>query len=99
MSAKRDNLSMRQLEGRVALVTGAGQGVGLGVALALARAGAAVAAAGRTQAKLDATCARIAGAGGRAIPIPGDVKSAADLARMVEETVAQLGGLDVLVNN
>jgi NAD(P)-dependent dehydrogenase (short-subunit alcohol dehydrogenase family) len=90
---------MVDLSGKVALVTGAGQGVGQGIALALAKAGAAVAVAGRTAAKLEASCAAIAAAGGRAIALTCDVKSADDLARIVADTVLQLGGLDILVNN
>jgi NAD(P)-dependent dehydrogenase (short-subunit alcohol dehydrogenase family) len=90
---------MVDLSGKVALVTGAGQGVGQGIALALAKAGAAVAVTGRTAAKLDASCSVIAKAGGAAIALTADVKSAADLQRIVAETVGQLGGIDILVNN
>lgn len=90
---------MANLSGKVALVTGAGQGGGQGIALALATAGAMVAVTGRTQAKLEQTCALIAERGGRALAIEGNVKDAASLAAMVDRTVAELGGLDILVNN
>ncbi len=90
---------MVDLTGKVALVTGAGQGVGQGIALALAAAGAAVAVTGRTQAKLEQTCALIAERGRQALPIVGNVKDPASLATWVEETVDRLGGLDILVNN
>lgn len=90
---------MTDLTGKVALITGAGQGVGQGIALAIAAAGAAVALAGRTLEKVEATAAQIRERGGKAIALSCDVKSAADLAAIVEATVAQLGGIDVLVNN
>lgn len=90
---------MTELSGKVALVTGAGQGVGQGIALALAKAGASVAVAGRTLAKVEATAALIAERGGAALALACDVRSAADLSRIVEQTITQFGGLDVLVNN
>lgn len=90
---------MADLGGKIALVTGAGQGVGQGIALALASAGASVAAAGRTLAKVESTAAAIAKRGGSALPLACDVKNAADLERIVAETVARFGGLDILVNN
>lgn len=88
-----------QLTGKTALVTGAGQGVGQGIALALARAGATVVVSGRTESKLEATCAAIAEAGGQAIAVPANVKSADALMALVEQTVAHTGALDILVNN
>ncbi|MBU6392989.1 MAG: SDR family oxidoreductase [Sphingomonadales bacterium] len=87
------------MDGRVALITGAGQGIGQGVALAMADAGVAVAVAGRTLAKVEETARLIAGRGGRAIALSCDVKSAADLANAVTSAVSAFGGLDVLVNN
>ncbi len=90
---------MVDLTGKVALITGAGQGVGQGIALGLAAAGAAVAVTGRTAAKLDQTCALITERGGRALAIEGNVKDAVSLAAMVDQAVAELGGLDILVNN
>ena len=90
---------MIDLSGKVVLITGAGQGVGQGIALALAKAGAAIAVTGRTADKLEATCAAISAAGGRSIALTCNVKSADDLVRIVADTVKQLGGLDILVNN
>ena len=87
------------LQGKAALVTGAGQGVGQGIALALAAAGASVALFGRTLSKLEDTAAMIAGRGGQALAIAGDVCEATDLTAAVERAVAQLGGIDILVNN
>lgn len=90
---------MRGLRDKVALVTGAGQGVGQGIALALAGEGASVAVAGRTEAKLNATCELIRERGGRAEPFPIDVTDTAAIPPVVEQVVDALGGIDVLVNN
>ncbi len=90
---------MGMLAGRTAIITGAGQGIGQGIAYALAKEGAAVAVAGRTEAKLQVTCDAIAGFGGRALPIVADVTSAADIDRVVAATLAELGGIDILINN
>src|ERR1700743_3730266 len=67
--------TMGSLDGKVAIVTGAGQGVGAGIALALAKEGAAIVAAGRTEAKLHDICAKIEASGARALGVAGDVMS------------------------
>lgn len=87
------------LDGKIALVTGAGQGVGQGIALALAAEGARVAVTGRTGSKLDTTCKLIEARGGEALAVVCDVKSAESLAHCVNEVVAHFGGLNILVNN
>ena len=87
------------LEGKIALVTGAGQGVGQGIALALAAEGAKVVVTGRTLEKLEATCSLIAGRGGDALPVVCDVKSAESLEQCVNAAVSHFGGLNILVNN
>jgi 7-alpha-hydroxysteroid dehydrogenase len=87
------------LTGRVAIVTGAGKGIGAGCALALAEAGADVALAARTESDLDAVAAQVAERGRRAITVPTDVTDAEALGRLVGRTVADLGRVDVLVNN
>lgn len=90
---------MGQLLDKVALVTGAGQGVGQGIARALASAGASVVVAGRTLEKLERTTAEIEALGGKAFAITCDVKSAANLAIIVDAALDRFGGLDILVNN
>lgn len=87
------------LEGKIALVTGAGQGVGQGIALALAAEGARLAVTGRTLEKLEQTCTLIAERGGEAIPVVCEVKSAESLAACVDTVVGHFGGLQILVNN
>src|SRR6476661_4184907 len=90
---------MGKLDGKVALITGAGQGVGQGVAFALAKEGARIAVSGRTESKLIETCEQIAAFGGIAEPVVADVSDADDIARSVETTIALFGGVDILVNN
>jgi NAD(P)-dependent dehydrogenase (short-subunit alcohol dehydrogenase family) len=87
------------LDGKVAIVTGAGQGVGRGIALALAKAGAAVALAGRSEPKIAAVAKEIDALGGKAKPIVCDVTSASDIAKTVEDAHRAFGGLHILVNN
>jgi hypothetical protein len=90
---------MNELNGKVALVTGAGQGVGRGIALALAKAGAAVAVTGRTSSKVEAVTQEIEAAGGKAAAITCDVSKLEDIRRTIDEVVGHFGGLDILVNN
>jgi NAD(P)-dependent dehydrogenase (short-subunit alcohol dehydrogenase family) len=90
---------MENRSSRTALITGAGQGIGQGIAYALAADGISVAAAGRTESKLKDTVAEIEGRGGSAIPVVCDVTDPDQIASAVAYTLAELGGLDVLVNN
>ncbi len=87
------------LNGRVALLTGAGQGVGRGIAIAMASAGASVVLAGRTVAKCDAVAEEIRSRGGSAVAVACDVKKSADIAACVDAAVATFGTVDILVNN
>ena len=88
-----------RLDDRVAIVTGAGQGIGRGIAVGLAEAGADVVLAARTETDLEEVAALVRERGRRALVVPTDVTEAAALERLVERTVAELGRLDVLVNN
>ena len=87
------------LKGKSALVTGGGQGVGRGIALALAKAGANVAVSGRTLEKLQSVVGEIEAAGVKAAALQCNVKDSAALEQLAKDTAAQLGGIDILVNN
>ncbi|MEZ0338917.1 SDR family oxidoreductase [Mycobacterium sp. pV006] len=95
----------RPLHGRVAFVAGASRGIGATVAEALARAGAAVAVAARSEVegKLPGTIGdvaqRISEFGGHALPVRCDVTSEESVEAAVAATVAQFGGIDILVAN
>ena len=87
------------LSGRVALVSGAGRGLGRAMARGLAGAGARIVAAGRTAADVESAAAEIRTAGGEAVAIPFDARSRAENRRLVDETVAHFGHLDIAVVN
>jgi NAD(P)-dependent dehydrogenase (short-subunit alcohol dehydrogenase family) len=88
-----------RLDGKVALVTGAGRGLGRGIATALATAGAEVWLNSRSPAELDAAAAKIAAAGGKAAPLPFDVTDATALRAAFDRIAKEPGRLDILVNN
>ena len=89
----------RPLSGKVALVTGASSGIGEATAVALVEAGAAVAIGARRRDRLDDLAARLSDAGGKVVPLDLDVTDEAACRDAVARTRAELGGLDVLVNN
>lgn len=88
-----------QLTGKTALVTGGGRGLGQGIVMALAQAGADVAVADIILENAEKTAAEVRKLGRRALALPTDVTSMAQVQNMVEQTVQQLGGLDIAVNN
>jgi 3-oxoacyl-[acyl-carrier protein] reductase len=88
-----------KLEGRVALVTGASQGIGHACALALARHGAQVAVAARNREKLDELVAEIAQAGGKASAFIIDIGEEDQVKAGIKSALAQLGKIDILINN
>lgn len=90
---------MALLQGKVAVVTGAGSGIGRAVAQAYAREGAAVLASDVNEAGGRETCEGIAAAGGRASFFRADVSRAAECAALADEAVRAFGGLDVACNN
>jgi 3-oxoacyl-[acyl-carrier protein] reductase len=87
------------LEGRVALVTGASQGIGHACAKALAKDGATLAVAARNQQKLDELVAEITTAGGKAVAFAMDVTDEEQVKSQIKQAIAQLGKIDILINN
>jgi 3-oxoacyl-[acyl-carrier protein] reductase len=90
---------MGNLQGRIALVTGASQGIGRACALELAKAGATVVVAARNEIKLAEAVAEIEAAGGQAAAIPIDVASEESIKAGAKAVVEQYGKVEILVNN
>ena len=88
-----------KLQDRVAVITGAAGGIGEATALLFASEGARIAVVDLTQAAAEGTARRISTAGGRAIAIGGDVTVTAEVRRIIDRAVAELGPLSILVNN
>ena len=89
----------KELQGRVALVTGSGRNIGRAIALALADAGASVVLNARSAGEIQAVKAEIEAAGGKALALTADVSDHAAVERMVAAATDKLGRLDILVNN
>ena len=85
-----------RLNNKIAIVTGAGSGIGRACAIALAREGAKVVLVGRRKERLEETAREI---GDSAFVLVADVSAQDEIARVVEQTVAHFGGLNVLLNN
>jgi NAD(P)-dependent dehydrogenase (short-subunit alcohol dehydrogenase family) len=90
---------MGQLEGKVALITGASKGIGRVMSRLFAKEGAAVVCAARSRDLVEETAALIKGDGGRAVAVTGDAAAEADVQKMVAAGATAFGKLDVLVNN
>ncbi len=90
---------MGQLDGKVALITGASKGIGRVMSRLFAEEGAAVVCAARSRDLVEETAAQVKAAGGRAVAVTGDAATEADVQRMVEVGVREFGKLDTLINN
>lgn len=90
---------MGQLDGKVAIVTGAGRGIGRAVALLFAKEGARVAVVSRTASTVTDVVSLIEAAGGTALGITCDVTAKEQVTSAVDRIVAAFGGIDILVNN
>lgn len=87
------------LRGRTALVTGAGRGIGRAVAIGLAQAGAQVALVARSIPELEQTARQIDELDGHAVVLPADLGDRSRLPAMLDRANAQLGNVDILINN
>ena len=87
------------LQHKIAIVTGSSRGIGRSCALALAREGAHVCVTARTKELLDQTVDEIGAAGGEGRAVAVDLSTLAGCQQVVEETVAEFGGVDILINN
>jgi 2-deoxy-D-gluconate 3-dehydrogenase len=92
-------MSLFDLKGKAALVTGGNGGIGLGMAKGLAQAGAAVAVAGRDAKKNAEAVAQLKAAGAKAVALKVDLRDEKACRAMADEAAAQLGRLDILINN
>ena len=98
--SEKTNLSMNdQLKGQVAIVTGASMGIGLAISREFTSRGGAVVMMARGRRKLNAACRSLTEEGCRATPVAGDVSNPEDVVKVCEETISQMGHVDVLVNN
>jgi NAD(P)-dependent dehydrogenase (short-subunit alcohol dehydrogenase family) len=88
-----------RLEGKTALITGAGRGIGQATALLFAREGADVVAADLTLSDAEETAAAVENIGRRAVAVSADVSIPADTYAMVDEAISAFGGIEILVNN
>ena len=90
---------MFSLAGKVGLVTGASRGIGRAIALGIARAGADLSLAARGKSDLESLQSEIESLGRRAIVVPTDVNERVQIESLIDRTIAELGGLHILVNN
>lgn len=87
------------LDGKVAIITGAGRGIGKGIALTLAEAGVDVTVAARTVEQIEQTAEEIRKLERRTLVVPADVTKKDQVENVVEQTISHFGKIDILVNN
>jgi 3-oxoacyl-[acyl-carrier protein] reductase len=98
---KREELRIpvNNLEGKVAIVTGAGRGIGKAISVSLAKAGCRIVLAARTREQIEVVQEEILSQGGDALGVPTDLTADEDIQRLVEASQAQWGAVDILINN
>jgi NAD(P)-dependent dehydrogenase (short-subunit alcohol dehydrogenase family) len=92
-------LDALKLDGRVAIITGAGRGLGRAMAIKLAEAGADIVAASRTRAQLEETAAGVVKTGRKCVIVPTDVTNSEQVNAMAAAAIREFGRVDILVNN
>src|SRR3970282_2145181 len=92
-------LEKLRLDGKTAVVTGAGRGLGQAMALALADAGCDIVAAARTRGEIEQTAELVRGKGRRCLVARTDITDPASVQAMVDAAIAEFGGIDILLNN
>jgi 7-alpha-hydroxysteroid dehydrogenase len=92
-------LDLFRLDGKVAVITGAGRGIGAACARAFAEAGASVVVSARTEEQIEATAASLRALGGKAIAVRCDVMKEEQLEALVQAALQHFGRLDIVVNN
>jgi NAD(P)-dependent dehydrogenase (short-subunit alcohol dehydrogenase family) len=88
-----------KLDGKVAIITGAGRGLGRAMAVKFAETGADIVAAARTQSQLDETADAVRKTGHKCLIVPTDVTVSAQVNALAEATIKEFGKIDILVNN
>ena len=88
-----------KLEGKTALITGAGSGIGKATALLMAKEGAKIGALGRTENEIEKTVNEIKGMGGKAIPLEADISSPEEMEKATQKLVEEFGSLDIVFAN
>jgi NAD(P)-dependent dehydrogenase (short-subunit alcohol dehydrogenase family) len=92
-------LDSLKLDGKVAIITGAGRGLGRAMAVKFAMAGADIVAASRTQAQLDETAEEVKKTGRKCLIVPTDVTFSAQVNALADAAIKEFGKIDILVNN
>ena len=92
-------LDALKLDGKVAIITGAGRGLGRAMAVKFAEAGADIVAASRTQAQLDETAELVRKTGRKCLIVPTDVTDSAAVNAMAAAALKEMGKIDILINN
>jgi NAD(P)-dependent dehydrogenase (short-subunit alcohol dehydrogenase family) len=90
---------MKQLEGKIAIITGASSGIGKGIAEAFSKEGARLVMAARNQQKLDAAADELRSLGTVVLSVPTDVSREVQVIALFKKTMQEFGHLDILVNN